>query len=90
MLTATTLTLREKKLFQQFLLESVVGDRAGAEAVDVVETDQHTWAAGAGDGGKVAGGPALGTLTLIILEVIIFCLLAVHHPLMVLKKTNRI
>lgn len=63
------------------LLQCVVGDRAGAEAADVVQTDQYSGATGTGDGRQVTGGPALGTLPLVILEVIIFCTLAMQHPL---------
>lgn len=47
----------------------------------MVQTHQHSWAAGAGDGRKVAGGPALGTLPLIVLEVIVFCLFEIQHAL---------
>lgn len=59
------------------LLQCVVVDRAGAEVTDVMQTDEYSWAAGTGDGRQVAGGSALGTLPLVILEVIVFCLLAV-------------
>ena len=68
---------------QRDLLQCVVGDGAGAEVTDVVQTDEHSWAAGTGDGGQVAGGSALGALPLVILEVIVFCLLAMHQPLKV-------
>lgn len=63
------------------LLECVVGDGAAAEVTDVVQTDQNSGAAGAGDGRKVAGGPALGTLPLVILEVIVLCLFEVQDAL---------
>lgn len=49
----------------------------------MVQTDQHSWAAGTGDGRQVAGGSALGTLSLIILEVVVFGFLALQHPLVV-------
>jgi len=47
----------------------------------VVQTDQDSWVAGTGDGREVAGGPELGTLPLVILKVVIFCLLAEQHAL---------
>lgn len=65
------------------LLQCVVADGAGAKVSDVVQTDQHSWAAGAGDGRQVAGGSAFGTLPLIILEVVIFGFLALRHSLTV-------
>lgn len=56
----------------RYLLQCVVGDGAGAEVADVVQTDKYSWATGTGDGRQVAGGPALGTLPLVVLEVIVF------------------
>lgn len=67
------------------LLQCVVGDGAGAEITNVVQTDELSWATGTGDGRQVAGGPALDTLPLIVLEVIVFSLHATHDPL---KKTE--
>lgn len=61
---------------QRDLLQCVVGEGAGAQVVDVVQTNKYSWATGTGDGRQVAGGPALGTLPLIILEVIVLCFLA--------------
>lgn len=75
---------------QRDLLQCVVADGAGAEAVDVVQTDQYSWATGTGDGRQVAGGPALGTLPLIILEVIVFCFCAMHHPLKVWGNNKKV
>lgn len=49
----------------------------------MVQTDQHSWAAGTGDGRQVAGGSAFGTLSLIILEVVVFGFLALRHSLTV-------
>lgn len=49
----------------------------------MVQTDLHSWATGTGDGRQVAGGSAPGTLPLVILEVIVFCLPASQHPLQV-------
>lgn len=66
---------------QRDLLQCVVVDGAGAEVTGVVQTDQYSWAAGTGDGRQVTGGPAPGTLPLIILEVIIFCRLLMQHSL---------
>lgn len=63
------------------LLQCVVGDGAGAEIGDVVQTHQHSWAAGTGDGRQVAGGPALDTLPLVVLEIVIFRFLATQHSL---------
>lgn len=63
------------------LLQCVVRDGAGAEVTDVVQTDEHSRATWTGDGRQVAGGFALGALPLVILEVIVFRLLALQHPL---------
>ncbi len=68
---------------QRDSLQCVVGDRAGAEVADVVQTDEHSWIAGAGDGRQEAGGPALGTLPLVVLQVIVFCLPVSQDPLKV-------
>lgn len=62
-------------------LQCVVGEGAGAEVLDVVETDQLAGAAGAGDGRQETGGPTFGTLSLIILQEIVFRLLTMQHPL---------
>lgn len=42
----------------------------------MVQTDQYPRAAGTGDSRQVAGGSALGTLSLVILEVVVFGFLA--------------
>lgn len=46
-----------------------------------MEADQHSWAAGTGDGGQVAGGSAFHALPLVVLEVVVLGLLAVGDPL---------
>lgn len=56
----------------------------------MVQTDQDSWVAGTGDGRKVARGPALGTLPLVILEVIVFCLLRMRHALKVWENNKLI
>lgn len=49
----------------------------------MVQTDQHPRAAGTGDGRQVAGGSAFGTLSLVVLEVVILGFLALRHSLAV-------
>ena len=63
------------------LLQCVVGDGTRAEVADVVEAGEDPRAAGACDGRQVAGGPALDALPLVVLQVVIFCLLAPRHSL---------
>lgn len=46
-----------------------------------MEADQHSWTAGTGDGGQVAGGSAFHTLPLVVLEMVVRGLLAVRDPL---------
>lgn len=48
----------------------------------MIQTDQHSWATGTGDGRQVAGGSAFGTLSLIVLEVVVFGFLALRHSLL--------
>lgn len=66
---------------QEDSLQCVVGEGAGAEVVDVVETHQCPRAAGTRYGRQVAGGPTLGALPLVVLEEIVLCVLAMRHPL---------
>lgn len=46
-----------------------------------MEADEHSWTAGTGDGGQVAGGSAFYTLPLVVLEMIVLGLLAVGDAL---------
>lgn len=46
-----------------------------------MEADQHSWIAGTGDGGQVAGGSAFYTLPLVVLKVVVLSLLGVGDPL---------
>lgn len=63
------------------ILESVVGDGAGAEVVGVVQTHLDTWSAGTGESRQVTGGATFHTLSLIICQQVVFKQLTLGHPL---------
>lgn len=54
----------------------------------MVETDQHPRPTGTRDGRQVTGGPALDTLTLVVLQVVVFCLLVMYDALKMSEKSK--
>lgn len=63
------------------LLECEVVGGAGAEVLGVVQTHQLARVTGTGEGRQVAGGPAPGTLALLVWKQVVLHLLGLLHAL---------